>query len=84
MAELIPLHSLQGFLEEAIRMRCKGEKLSPEVDLANIGFGLLAIAEQLQVANKIAAAQVLATLKNGYDERDAKLLLNEVREEYGV
>jgi hypothetical protein len=45
---------------------------------------LTLLVEAQQAANKIAVAQVLATLKNGYDERDAKILLTEIREEYNV
>lgn len=83
MAELIPLHTLQAFLNEAMQYTANGQNMSGANQI-NIGFGLLAIAEQLQVANKLAAAQVMATVNSGYSTRDALLIVQEVREEYGV
>lgn len=45
---------------------------------------LIAIEKQLEIANKISVAQVLATLKAGYDTRDAHLLVGKIREELGI
>lgn len=60
------------------------ERQSPGDIEVTTATALIAIGKQLEISNKIAVAQVLATLKAGYDTRDAHLLVNKIREEHGI